>query len=166
MSWSTNDNEPEAPEVIFTSSADGEDDDEILFDLWITMHRMVTRRDLEGAHGATSLHLYANATNGYVDLAWLSPERTYIGEWRYTVRFPDLHHKSLNHEQGASFFDQQVRFAAFSLAEDLYCLTEGDGLREGASERAEAAHALQIPAESWEIYFSTELDGALEAIIP
>ncbi|HVJ13836.1 MAG TPA: hypothetical protein VM686_00285 [Polyangiaceae bacterium] len=64
----------------------------------------------------------------------------------------------MDHEQGAFFFDQQVRFAAFSLAEDLYNLLEGYGVREGSSARAEAAQGLQMLAQSWEIYFSTELD--------
>ncbi len=167
MTWSTNDNEPERPEVFFTSTAEGEDRDELLFDLWIAMHRMVERRDAEGASQARRLHLYSNATNGYVDLQWLNDELSPVGKWRYTVHFPELHRASLVHDEGSFYFDQQVRFTAFSLAEDLYCLLEDDdGLRSGTSERAAAAHALRIPAESWEVYFSTELERSLEEIIP
>jgi hypothetical protein len=70
MTWSTNDNEPEAPEVIFTSDNDGADNDEILFDLWVVVQRMVQRRNEEGAKGALRLHLFSNATNGYVDIGW------------------------------------------------------------------------------------------------
>jgi hypothetical protein len=63
---------------------------------------------------------------------------------------PQLHRASLEHDEGAFYFDQQIRFAAFTLAEDLGFLLEGYGLRDGTSARAQAALALSIPAEAWE----------------
>jgi len=169
MNWSKNTNEPEAPEVLFSSEAPGDDDEEILYDLWIVVARLIERRTDESAPGANALLAFSNATNGVVDISWMPVDGVPKGEWKYTVELPRLHEDSSTHDEGAFYFDQQVRSALFSLAEDLWNNLEfGDGLRDRKtpkSQRAITARQCPIPMEEFFVHFATEMSPSPSEII-
>lgn len=169
MSWQKNANEPDAPEVLYTSDAPPEQHEELLYDLWSVVARMIERRESESAAGMQHLLARSNATNGYVDLQWVSKDVEPAGKWIYTVYVPTLHTASLAHASGAFYFDQQVRVAVFCLSEDLWDNHQfGDGLRrrdDASGHRVERARAAKIPQEDFQLYLTTELGEAPEHVL-
>ena len=78
---------------------------------------MTSRTDDDGSHDRDGLHIYVNATNGYVRLNWVAADDSAAGEWVYTVQLQTLWERSLEHEEGAFFFDGTLRTAAIALSE-------------------------------------------------
>lgn len=169
MSWHKNENEPEAPETLFTSDAPSGDHEEILYDLWTVVARMVERRESENAAGLQRILARTNATNGYVNLQWVTEEVQAAGSWLYTVYLPQLQAASLEHPRGAFYFDEQLRVAIFCLSEDLWDNDQfDDGLRrreKASGHRVLRARAAKIPREDFQLYLATELGGEPEHVL-
>lgn len=168
MTWSSNPNEPGSPPVIFTSRAATAHP--LLCDLWCVLHRMFQRREVDRAATVDGVHVFADASNGTLDLRWLDDQASAVGDWIYTVRLQDLFRASLDHPEGAAHFEQVVDMAVFCLVEDYEDLCEGeerDGWREGLRPihwgRREIepsydhpAYALTMPKTSLAMYLSSD----------
>lgn len=173
MSWSVNPNEPDAHETLFTTDIDGADTAQIMYALWIVMARMIERREVDRAPGATMLHFGSSGTNGYVDMTWAERrdgELVSIGDWTYNIWLPGLHAASLEHEDGADDLEQQVRCAIFDLSSELWHQLWEDGDMEGGQGPLwEQARHFEIPPlprpQVYRLYYSSELSSSPEEII-
>lgn len=83
---------------------------------------MMGRAEEDQRENATKLFMFINATNGYVQLTWLNDDDEYASNWMYTLTLKGLWAASLEHEDGALYYDEMCIAAAMSFAEQTEAL--------------------------------------------
>lgn len=142
MSWQKlNDDEPE---LYYHSNAVKEED--VKKDLLVVLHKMKTNRLAERAEKADSLLFYFNATNGFISIVWFNSQvNKPTGTWMYQLLLETLWEASLEHEDGAFYFDKTCRYAVCDYLNDD--ILENDG------------------QQRWSVFIKTELNGIEELFI-
>lgn len=111
MSWRRlNDEEPE---LYYSSKAKTKE--EITADIYLVFNRMMDRRGEENAEDAEGLAFIINATNGYISMVWYNPTtKKAAGTWKYELKIEDFWQLSIDHQEGAFFFDNETYMAIFN----------------------------------------------------
>ncbi len=78
---------------------------------------MVSRTAEDGSEDREALFVSVNATNGHARFSWWKLDESSAGEWSYTLELPQLWELSLEHDEGASFFDETCVEAFFDAHE-------------------------------------------------
>jgi len=123
MAWSKlNDSEPE---LYYHSTA--KTDRGITNAIKVVFDRMLVRRQADKSETAQALLFRINATNGYIAIYWYSPEKDqFIGEWKYELIIKKLWEASLEHEEGAFFFDETCHSALYDFMDNYIYDEDGN----------------------------------------
>ncbi len=83
---------------------------EVARDVEIVINRCIDNKIEDGADSADSILLIENATNGYIEIFFGSPDdMEYIGQSQYFLQLPKLYELSLTHENGSFHFDEMTK---------------------------------------------------------
>ena len=138
MSWINNDNYP-LNKVYETSSKSV---DEIIKDITIVVKQVLKMKSFDNAESAKSLLFYANTTNGYIGIYLYDIcEFVEVGNSSYLLELPELWNLSLNHTDGADYFDEITEKAIRSFTST----TESSELKK-----------------EYKLFYSNELDDPTE----
>ena len=138
MSWINNDNYP-LNKVYKTSSKSV---DEIVKDISVVVKQVLKMKEIDKAESAKSILFYANATNGYIGIYLYDiNEFEEVGNSSYLLELPELWDLSINHIDGAYYYDEMTEKAIRSFASN----PENSDLKK-----------------DYKLYFSNELDDPIE----
>jgi hypothetical protein len=105
-------------ETMFVS--DATDYETVQRDLMLVVQRMIDNKTDDAATAAKSLLFYTNATNGYIKVMWYNAEtEASVGELIYFLELKILWEMSLEHDDGAFFFDNETHIAISCTYEDF-----------------------------------------------
>jgi hypothetical protein len=105
-------------ETIFLS--DATDYETVQRDLMLVIQRMLDNKTDDAASESGALLFYTNATNGYIKAMWYNPETELsMGEVIYFLELKTLWEMSLEHEDGAFFFDNETHIGISCAYEDF-----------------------------------------------
>jgi hypothetical protein len=100
--------------------SDATDYETVQRDLMLVVQRMIDNKMDDAATAAKSLLFYTNATNGYIKVMWYDPEtEASVGELIYFLELKTLWEMSLEHDDGAFFFDNEAHIAISCTYEDF-----------------------------------------------
>jgi hypothetical protein len=89
-------------------------------DLAVVVQRMIDNKTADAATDAEALLFYTNATNGFINIKWYNPEtEKTVGNLGYYLELKTLWEISLEHNDGAFFFDNQTHIAICCTYEDF-----------------------------------------------
>jgi len=89
-------------------------------DLTAVVQRMISNKTADEATDAKALLFYTNATNGYIRIMWYDAEtQKSIGKFVYYLELKTLWEMSLEHSDGAFFFDNETHVAICCTYEDF-----------------------------------------------
>jgi hypothetical protein len=116
MSWQKLDLDKE---TMFLSEAT--DYDGVQADLMTVINRMMENKIEDAVTEGAALLFYTNATNGYIKISWYNPENdTFAGNVSYYLELKTLWNMSLEHEDGAYFFDKETHIGICCAYEEYF----------------------------------------------
>jgi hypothetical protein len=105
-------------EMMYVS--DATDYETVQRDLMLVVQRVIDNKTDDAATAAKSLLFYTNATNGYIKVMWYDGETEQsVGELIYFLELKTLWEMSLEHDDGAFFFDNETHIAISCAYEDF-----------------------------------------------
>jgi hypothetical protein len=100
--------------------SDATDYETVQRDLMLVVQRMIDNKIDDAATDAKALLFYTNATNGYIKVMWYDAETEQsVGELIYFLELKTLWEMSLEHDDGAFFFDNETHIAISCTYEDF-----------------------------------------------
>ena len=116
MSWKKLDLDKE---TVFVS--DATDYETVQRDLMLVIQRILDNKIDDAADDANTLLFYTNATNGYIRAMWYNPEtESAAGNVGYYLELKTLWEMSLEHDEGAFFFDNETHIGICCAYEEYF----------------------------------------------
>jgi hypothetical protein len=123
MSWERLNNRE--PELYYNSKAKSRE--EITSDIKKVYERMLENKIGDSIPNPKGLLFIVHATNGYIVMVWFDGGiEECEGTWMYQLRIKDFWELSLNHKNGAFFFDQECHSAICDFMEEEIYDEEGN----------------------------------------